>query len=111
MKKTISWVLRRGGNLVHKINTNRLITNENNGHQQLEKFLTIESYGTHLTETSKVMFSKEERGIRKFRKDYSEKCDTREKRRKKRNIVSISCNLRKRFFQVLTSKDIMNFCF
>ena len=46
----------------NKINTNRLVTNENiNLDQQLEKFWTIESYGKHSIETSKVMFNKEER--------------------------------------------------
>ena len=51
-----------GKTSVNKINTNRLVTNENiNIDQQLEKFWTIESYGTHSTEVSKNMFKKEER--------------------------------------------------
>ena len=44
-------------NSVHKINTNRLVANENiNFDQQLEIFWTILSYGTHSIESSKVMF-------------------------------------------------------
>ena len=47
---------------VNRINTNRLVTNENiNLDQQLEKFWTLDSYGTHSIESSKVMFNKEER--------------------------------------------------
>ena len=62
VKTTLGWVLMGWKNSVNKINTNRLVTNENiNLDKQLEKFWTIESYGTHLTESSKVMFSKEER--------------------------------------------------
>ena len=62
VKTTLGWVLMGGKNSVNKINTNRLVTNENiNLDQQLEKFWTIESYGTHSIESSKVMFNKEER--------------------------------------------------
>ena len=51
-----------GKNPVSKINANRLVTTKNiNLDQQLEKFWTIESYGTHTIESSKVMFNKEER--------------------------------------------------
>ena len=62
VKKTFGWVLMGRKNSDNKINTNRLVTNENiNLDQQLEKFWTIESYGKHSIETSKVMFNKEER--------------------------------------------------
>ena len=62
VKTTLGWELMGGKNSVNKINTNRLVTNENiNLDQQLEKFWTIESYGTHSIESSKVMFNKEER--------------------------------------------------
>ena len=47
-------------NSVYKINTKHLITDENiNLDQQLEKFWTIESYGTHSIGSSIVMFKKE----------------------------------------------------
>ena len=62
VKTTLGWVLMGKKNSVHKINTNDLVTNENiNLDQQLEKFWTIESYGTHSIESSKDMFNKEER--------------------------------------------------
>ena len=62
VKTTLGWVIMGGKNSVNKINTNRLVTNENiNLDQQLEKLWTIESYGTHSIESSKVMFNKEER--------------------------------------------------
>ena len=62
VKTTLDWVLMGGKNSVNKINTNRLVTNENiNLDQQLEKFWTIESDGTHSIESSKVVFNKEER--------------------------------------------------
>ena len=62
VKTTLGWVLMSGKNSVNKINTDRLVSNENiNLDQQLGKFWTIESYGTHSIESSKVMFNKEER--------------------------------------------------
>ena len=62
IKGTLGWMLMDGKNSVNKINTNRLVTNENiNLDRQLEKFWTIESYGTHSIESSKVMFNKEKR--------------------------------------------------
>ena len=62
VKTTLGWVLMSGKNSVNKINTDRLVSNENiNLDQQLGKCWTIESYGTHSIESSKVMFNKEER--------------------------------------------------
>ena len=62
VKTTLGWVLMGRKKSVNKINTNRLVTNENiNCDQQLEEFWTIESYGTHSIESSKVMFNKEDR--------------------------------------------------
>ena len=62
VKTTLGWVLMGRKNSVNKINANRLVTDENiNLDQQLEKFWTIESYGTHSIESSKIMFNKEER--------------------------------------------------
>ena len=62
VKTTLGWVLMDGKNTVNKINTNRLVTNENiNLDQQLEKLTAIESYGIHSVETSKAIFNKEER--------------------------------------------------
>ena len=64
VKTTLAWVLMGGKNSVNKINNNRLLTNENiNLDQQLEKFWTIESCGTHSIESSKVMFNKEEKRV------------------------------------------------
>ena len=62
VKTTLGWVLMGRKKSVNNINTNRLVTNENiNCDQQLEEFWTIESYGTHSIESSKVMFNKEDR--------------------------------------------------
>ena len=55
-------MLMGGKNPVSKINANRLVTTKNiNLDQQIEKFWTIDSYGTHSIESSKFMFNKEER--------------------------------------------------
>ena len=60
VKTTLGWVLMSGKNSVNKINTDRLVSNENiNLDQQLEKFCTFESYGTYSIESSKDMFNKE----------------------------------------------------
>ena len=63
VKTTLGWVLMGGKNSVNKINTNRLVTNDENINldQQLEKFWAIESYVQHSIESSEVMFNKEER--------------------------------------------------